>query len=176
MFPPVFAVDGQKSLKGETARGKAGHTQRGNGGAWARDGTDWNAIGNTKCDHILARIGNGGRARIGHQRAGFAGEQPRKNFLPGLCPVVIVVADERLVDAQVVEQLQGDACVLGTDEIGILQRLPHAGGNVLEVSNGSGNQIKRAGHGNSPFKDRRRRGNDPLGSRHRGTGCSPAEW
>lgn len=100
---------------------------------------------------------------------GLSLQQAGQNFLPSLCAVVIIIAEQRLFDPEMVEQFQGDAGIFCSDKVRVFQCLAHPWRDVLQIPNRCWNQIKHAWHGNSPFfKDRRRHGRPRLEYRRHG--------
>ena len=146
MLPPAFLGGGQEALKAEAARGLAGDAQGGDDGAGAGNGADGDACLGTLAHQILAGIGNGGRPRIGNQSAGFSCQDPVQDHIALGGLVMLKVADQALLDAQVVQQFHGDPGILRGNKIRLLQGFPAADGNIPQISNGGGDKIEHAWH------------------------------
>ena len=142
MLAPRLFVDRQKALEAPAPGRQTGGCQRAHGGAASRNRNDRHITRHAKGDQILAGIGDGGRARVGHERAAFARKQLGKHFLAARAAVVFVVGDQRLFGQRTGgQQLLGDARILGGDEIHRGEHLARAGRQVAEVADRCGNQI-----------------------------------
>ena len=97
--------------------------------------------------NVLAGVGDGGHAGIGHERARLTGEQAGDDFLAAGVFVVLVVAHAWFFDLKMVEELRRHACVLGGDEVGTAQRFERAHGQVAEVADRRADQIQCSAHG-----------------------------
>ena len=146
MLPAAFFAHGEEALKAKPAGGLPGNAQCGDGGTGTGNGADGDACGGTFLHQILTGVRDGGASCIGNQGAGLTGQNPLHNAASLEGFVMLVIAYKGLFDFQVVEQLQGYPGVLCGDEIRIFQGLPGTQGNVSQVSNGGGNQIKYSGH------------------------------
>src|SRR4030095_11645379 len=104
-------------------------------GAW--DNADAQPVFATVADETKARVGNPGRTGVRPQHDGL----PLPNFLAKLGSlflfIEVVVADQRLLDAVVVQQLQCLTCVFAGNEIGGAQRLERTWTDVRQVSDRS---------------------------------------
>ena len=147
MLTAGLAAHGEKAFEAKLLRRQAGHGQRGDGGAGAGDDLHVDALLGALAHDVLAGVGDGGHAGVGHERARLAREQPRDDLLTAGVLVVLVVAHARLFDLKVVEQLCGHARVLGGDEVGAAQRLECAHGQVAEVADRRADQIQCSAHG-----------------------------
>ena len=137
----LLFAGGQEALEGEPPRVQPRHSQGRDGGAAAGDGLYRHAVSGAQGHQILAGVADGGGARIRHQCAGLTLQQAGQNGLPCGGAVMLVVADQRLPDVEVVQQLYGHAGVLGGDEIRPGQRLHGTGGKVSQIADGRGHQI-----------------------------------
>ena len=54
---------------------------------------------------------------------------------------MLVVADQRLLDIEMVQQLHRHTGILGGDEVGVLQRLHGTGRKIPQIADGGGHQI-----------------------------------
>ena len=102
MFPAAFFVDSEEPFKGEAPGGQTADSQGVDGGAAAGNGPDLYAVFCAQPHQILAGIGDGGGAGVRHQSAGFPGQQPIQNVLPGGDVIVFVIADQRLFHAEMI--------------------------------------------------------------------------
>lgn len=75
-------------------------------------------------------------------RAQLSPENPLDEPLPAFPLVVLVIADHRLGNAEVVEQLEGYAGILRCDKVTFLEDCNRPGGQVAEVADRRSNQIK----------------------------------
>ena len=149
MLPTAFFVDGEESLKGKAPGGQAADGQGVHRRAAAGDGEHPHAVFRAQPHQILSGIRHSGGARVRHQGAGFPRQQPGEDGLSGGDVVVLVVADQRLFDVEVVQELDGHPGVLRGDEIRIFQGLHGSGGEVSQIADGGGHQIECAAHGMS---------------------------
>ena len=146
----LFFTGGQKALEGEAPGVQPGHGQGGDGGAAAGNGLYRHAVFGAQGHQLLPRIADGRGTGIGDQRARFAGEQTLQNGLTRRSAVVLVVADKRLFDVKMVQQLHADAGVLRRDEVCLGQRFCGAGREVAQVADGRGHQIQDTCHWELP--------------------------
>ena len=140
-LPPLLFVGREESLKGETPGGQTRHRQSAHGGAAAGDSLHRDAVFPAQPHQILAGIADGRGPGVRHQRTRLPGQQPGQNGLPGGGPVVLVVADQRLFDVEMVQQLHGHTGVFGGDEVCLLQGLHPTGGQIPQIADGGGYQI-----------------------------------
>ena len=136
-------IGGQKSFKAETGGGKTRQGQGVNAGATAGNTGDRNAPLGAQCDQILARIGDGGRSRIGDQGAGLPVLEAFDDLRAALAAVVLVIRDHWLGDAEISEQTGGIAGIFCRNKVNAGQHFDGAQRKIVQVSDGSGNQIQR---------------------------------
>ena len=141
LIPALLFAGGKKALKGEAACGQAGDSQRVDGGAAAGDSLHGDAVFGAQTHQLLAGITDGGHPRVGDQRAGLTGQQAGEDRLSRCGTVVLVIADQRLFDAEMIQQLHRDTGILSGNEIGVLQRFHGAGREVSQIADGGGHQI-----------------------------------
>jgi len=67
-------------------------------------------------------------------QGGLPGLDTRADHVPALAFVVFKIADHRLFDAEMVEQLQRDPRVLRGDEIGLPQGFRRARGKIGKIA------------------------------------------
>ncbi len=106
MLPAALFGDGQKALESEPPRGQAADRQGADGGAAAGDGQHRHAVLRAEADQGLAGVRDGGSPGVGYQGAALPRQQAGEDGLPGGDMIVLVVADQRLFDPEVVQQLQ----------------------------------------------------------------------
>ena len=95
-------------------------------------------------DKLEARVGDHRHARIGDQ-SDFRALLERDEQLRGARHlVVLVIADERLVDVVMLEEFAGVASVLAGDLIRLAQNAQCPERDVLEIADGRGDQVKAA--------------------------------
>ena len=146
MGTAVFLVHGQKALKGEAPGGLAGGGQGRDQGAGAGDGHHGDALLGAPGHQLLPRVRDGGHPRVGDQGAVLPRQQPVQHRLAPRLRVVAVIGQHGLFQPQVIEQLDGHPGVLRRDKVRLRQGLGHALGDVPQVADGRGDQIKRACH------------------------------
>src|SRR4030042_3855348 len=91
---------------------------------------------------MLARIRDPGGAGIGDQGYGFP---PAKLLQQGFLPdpaIVLMVTDQRLVSSVVAKELPGPPGVFGRDQVYFLEHPPGPQGDVFQVADGRGNDVK----------------------------------
>ena len=142
---------GQEALEGETPGVQTRYGQRGDGGAAAGYGLHRHAVFGAQRHQLLPGIADSRRTGVRYQRAGLACQQPGQNGLSRRRPVVLVIADQRLFDVEVIQQLDGHAGVLGGDKVRLRQRLHGAGGEVPQIADGRGDQIQHTSHCITPY-------------------------
>ncbi len=79
-LPPLLFVGREETLKGKPPGGKSGDGQRAHRRAAARHGLHRDAVFAAEPDEILARVGDGGRAGVRHQRTRLPGQQPGQKY------------------------------------------------------------------------------------------------
>ena len=143
IFPSCIAARLQKALEHKAPRIHARkhqcideRTAPGNGG-------NGNLRLHAQAHHIRARIGNARRARIGHQCARFAVSQTGDQGFAACALIVLMIADLRLIQAEMGQQLRGDAGILGGNEVRLAQYLHGAFADIGKVADGRGDQIQR---------------------------------
>ncbi|OGP57826.1 MAG: hypothetical protein A2V67_12530 [Deltaproteobacteria bacterium RBG_13_61_14] len=146
LFPPRRFLGRQEADESELFPHDAGHADR--GGQGGRPGRRHHPDAGflSQSDQPHSRIGQAGRAGVGDQGHGFPllqlGQDDRRAF--GL--VVLVVALQGLADAEGGEQLPGPAGVFRHDQVRLAQHPLGPAGEVLQVADGRGNNVKGAAH------------------------------
>ena len=139
-FTAVPLGDGQKALEHKAGRGLAAGRQRCDAGRCRRDGHDPDAALVGLADDLLAGVADAGHTGIAAQGA----------ILPGLDAVqdglavverVLIVADHRLFETQMVEQPQRDAGVLSRDEVRQAEGSRHTRRHVIQIADRRGDKI-----------------------------------
>ena len=141
LFPALLFDGGKKALKSEAACGQAGDGQSVDGGAAAGDGLYRDAVFSTQAHQILTGITDGGHPRVGDQRTGLTGQQAGENRLSRSGTVVLVIADQRFFDVEMIQKLHRNTGILSGNEIGVLQRFHGAGREVSQITDGGGHQV-----------------------------------
>ena len=88
----------------------------------------------------MAGIADAGQAGVGDDGDAFAGGEFFDQLRGAPRFVVFVIADERLVDLEVPEQIPGVPRVFAGDEIDALEHLQRAQRDVPEIADGSGDE------------------------------------
>ena len=139
-FAAVTLGDGQKALEHKAGRGLAAGRQRRDAGRCRRDGHDPDAALVGLADDLLAGVADAGHTGIAAQGA----------ILPSLDAVqdglavverVLIVADHRLFETQMVEQPQRDAGVLSRDEVRQAEGSRHTRRHVIQIADRRGDKI-----------------------------------
>ena len=134
----------EKAEKGKAGEIKAGDGESVDSGTAARNPDHADALADGGADQLVARVGDAGRTGIGDDGDGFARLQLGNE--PGGLPVLVelMVRNQAVSDAQLVEQHHGAPGVLGRDQIGLFQNLPAAGRKIGRIADGRRNNIKNA--------------------------------
>ena len=98
----------------------------------------------------MAGIADAGKPRVGDDGDVFSGGEFFDEFGGAARFVVLVVADERLADFKVREQMPAVPGVFARDQIHRLQNLQRAERDVAEISDGCGDEVE---HGDLGFKN-----------------------
>jgi hypothetical protein len=124
--------------------GKAGSGERREERGGAGDGNDGNLVAKAKSDEAVAGIGDQRHARVADERNfGALLESDKKLWRAGQL-VVFMIADERLRDFVVVQELLRVAGVFAGNLVGLAQDAQSAQGDVFEIADGCGDEIKAA--------------------------------
>ena len=102
MLLPGLVRCGEKALKREALRRKTGHRERRDDRARPGRCRYRDAVLAAQPHQLFAGIGDRGHARVRDERAAFPAEQPGDNDGGALHLVVLIIADERAADAEVV--------------------------------------------------------------------------
>ena len=146
MLLPGFVRCGEKAFKREPLRRETGHRERRDDRARAGRGGNRDAVLSAQAHQLLAGVGDRGHARVGDKRAALPAEQAGDNDGGAFHFVVLIIADERAADAEVVEELQCDARILRGDKVRIFERFDRAGGEIVQIADGRSHQIQCSGH------------------------------
>ena len=143
--PLAFAAAGGKEAEEEElfVRQARGGECREEGGR-AGDRNDGNFVANGECDEAMAGVRDERHAGVANQSdAGtlFHGEY---EFGSASQFVVLVIAHQRLVNFEVVEQFEGVARVFTGDLVDFFEDTKRAKGDVFEVADGSGDEVEEA--------------------------------
>ena len=150
-FAAQPALGGQKALKDPAGGILPRDGQGGDAGRRPRHRGDRDAAGQRVPDDDRAGVGDAGHPGVGAEGAALPRLDPAED---ALAPAegVLVVADHRLFQTQMVEQPHGDPGVLGGDKIRRPKDRGGPGGHVLQVADGGGDDIERSGHKVPPVK------------------------
>ena len=105
MLPAVFAVGREKALKRESGGDKPADAKGAYRGARAGNNDGPDAGRRRKTDDVLARVGDAGHSGVRNDRDIFSVLHPFDDRFPAFAKVVLMVADERLFDVEIIEQL-----------------------------------------------------------------------
>ena len=129
----------KKFLIGQTGGGKSGK-QRGR----ARDRHDRDVVANGESDEAMAGVGDERHACIADERDGRAVFHGQDEFGSAGDLVVFVVADQRLADVVMIQELQGVASIFAGDLIHFFQDAQGAEGDVLQIADWRRYQVEAA--------------------------------
>ena len=101
-------------------------------------------MANGESDEAMAGIGDEGHACIADEGNGGTVFHGQDEFGCAGDLVVFVVADQRLMDVVVIEELQGVAGIFAGDLVHFLEDAQGAECDVLEIANGSGHEVEAA--------------------------------
>jgi len=135
---------GEESDEEKLFVGKAGSGERREQRGGAGDGNDGNFVAKTKSDEAVAGVGDQRHARVADERNFRPLLESDKEFRRAGHLVVFVIADERLRDFVVVQELLRVARVFAGDLVGLAQDAQSAQGDVFEIADGRGDEIKAA--------------------------------
>jgi putative FmdB family regulatory protein len=125
------------------ARSGKGSEQRG----WAGDRYDGNVVAEAESDQAMAWIGDERHAGVADESDFRALFQREHQFGRAGQFVVFVVADQRLVNVVVGEELLGVARILARDLVHFLEDAQGAKRDVLEIADRRSDEIQAAGRG-----------------------------
>ncbi len=129
----------------EFVRGKPGSGEACHEGAGARDGFDPESRGDDLGDDPGAGVGDAWGAGVGDERDGGACTEAVGDLGGASGLVEPEVGDHGLPDVEVLQELAGVAGILGGDEVALAEDAEGAQGDILEVPDGGGDEVQRAG-------------------------------
>jgi len=135
-------ADEEKFFAGQSRSGK-GSEQSG----WARNWHHGNVVPQAKRNKAVAGIGNERHARVAHESDFRALLQRHDELRRARQLIVFVVADQRLVNVVVREQLLRVARVFAGDLIDFFQDAQGAKRDVLQIADGRPDEVKAAASG-----------------------------
>ena len=137
-------TSGKEAEKDELVVRKAGGGEGGEERCRTGNGDDRDAMANGESDQAMAGIGDEGHASITDQCDGGTSFHGEHEFGSAGEFVVLVVADERLMDLEMIQEFEGVAGVFAGDLLDFFENAQGAEGDVFEVADGSGDQIEAA--------------------------------
>ena len=132
----------QESEELEIAGGQAGGDEGAESGIGAGDGNDGDAGGDGFGDEPGAGIADAGHACIGDDGDESAVLQRGDQLGGTITLVVLMEADGRCGDGEVVEELLRLARVFAGDAVSVLENFKGAEGDVAEVADGRGDEVE----------------------------------
>lgn len=133
---------GQKSGKEEAVRGQAGGSEGGCGGEWSGDRNYGNSGVAAGADEPEAGIAEGGGSGVGDECHGFSGMQLRDQCRRQCLLVLFPVGAAGLAEFETGEQFAGHTGILTDHEVYLSEYFPGSGGDITEVADGGGNDVK----------------------------------
>ena len=152
MGAAVFFRGGEEALKGKSTGGQPRNTQSGDGGAGTGNGADGDPGFRAESDQVLSGVGDGGRACVRDQRAGFSAEDALDDFRTADGLVVLIIADQWLFQLQKIQQPKGHTGVLCGNKIHRGQHLPATFGDVGKIADRGWDEIKHTAHRPPPLR------------------------
>jgi hypothetical protein len=137
----LAAAIGEKSYKKKFFVGEATRGKRCKECGWSGNRNHGHMMAQAKCDEAMARIGNQRHAGVTDERDFRALLERYEQLGSARHFIVFVVADERLTNFVVTEQLLCVACVFAGDLIDFFQDAQGAEGNVLQIAYGRANEV-----------------------------------
>ncbi len=131
---------GQEAQVDELVAGQAGDGQGGGNGRGAGDGNHGDAAFNRRPDQLVAGVGEARHARLADQGHVLLG-QGLQQVVQLLEPAVLKEAGEGGVDVVAGQELACRARVFGGDEGHFPQHTQRSQGDVLQVADGSGDDV-----------------------------------
>ena len=141
----LLPVHRQEALEHPAGGVLARDGQRRHAGGRRRDRHDFDAPGQRVPHDDLARVRDAGHSGVRAEGAVLARLNTAQDTLAFL-QCVLVVADHRLFQAQIVQQPHGHAGVLGGHEVRRAEGGGHAGRHVVQIADGGCHDIKNTGH------------------------------
>lgn len=136
---------GEESGEVEFVGGKSRGGEACHQGARARDGFNAEPGGDDLGDDAGSGVGDAGGAGVGDERDDGAGAEAVGDLGGTAGFVEPEVRDHGLPDVEVLEELAGVAGVLGGDEVTVPEDAEGTQRDVLEVPDGGGDEVERAG-------------------------------
>ena len=136
---------GQEADEMKLVGRKSAGRQRGDERASAGHGFDAKAGGKGGFHHAFTGIADTGRAGVRHEGDLRTTPEPFEYFLAAFGLVELKVTEERSRDFEVFEQSSGPPRILGGYHIAFAQGAQGAERDVLQITNGRGDEVERAG-------------------------------
>jgi hypothetical protein len=138
---------GEEADEEELLVGQAGGGERREERGGAGDGNHRDFVAKAESDQAVAGIGNQRHARVADESDFRALLESDEKFRRARHLVVLVIAHERLRDFVVSQELLRVAGVFAGNLVGFAQDAQGAQGDVLEIADGRGDEIKAAAFG-----------------------------
>ena len=137
---------GQEALETEAVARQTGGDDGRNAGGRPGQRLDGNPLPGAGPGEQEAGVGNPGRAGIAHERDGKARLDPFADEFNRLMFIVFVVALQRPVNVEMLEQDGSRPCVFGEDQIRFLKHTDGPQRHIFEVSHRGGNDVEHSTH------------------------------
>ena len=135
MLAPRLFIHGKKALEAPAPGRQTACGERADRSAAAGDRDDRNIVLGAQRDQILAGVGDGRRAGVGHERTGLAAEHPLEHDFTACAAVVFIIGDHRLAGKLTGgQQLLRNARVLGGDEVDRAEDLACTGRKIAQIA------------------------------------------
>jgi hypothetical protein len=131
--PPPPALHREKSTKEESVRGKSRPYKRGKNRARTGEDTDRESLLPTRADEANARIRYSWRPCICNKCDGFTFRDLLNQGGRANSFVMLMQAEQRLLDTMVQQEDQRMSRILSCDEVGFTQRLQGSQGDILQI-------------------------------------------
>jgi hypothetical protein len=134
----------QKTHEQKFFVGQAAGREGGEECGWSGHRNDRDMVPQTKSDKAMSGIGDQRHASVADESDFRALLERDKKFRRAGQFIVLVVADERLANLEVGEQLLRVACVLAGNLVDFLEDAKGAEGHVLEIANRGADEVQAA--------------------------------
>ena len=149
----LFTADGEETLKRKAGGYQTGDSQRGNNSTGTGNNNGLNVILRTQAHQILTGIGDAGHTGICNDSTVFSCKDPFDDLNALFPQIVLKIADLRLSDAEMIEDLHRNAGILCRNKIHRFQCLHGAGRKIRKVADGRAHHIELSCHLISPLPD-----------------------
>ena len=163
MLKSLLLCDGKEAFKCKTWCRDTAHRRRRCHCRRSRNSFNGDIKVSAHSDQILARIGDTGHTCIGYHRTALPALQAAYDIFRNVWCRMLVIAEQRLFYIKMIEKLDGNSCILGTDEIHFRQDPDSSVGDILQIADGCSHNVKFSWHFIQSFHRSFRRSVQALG-------------